>query len=209
MTVKGDKDLDSINNSINTAMSIDKLQIPKSMPTLPKSGSSDFTSPFKPKETINPQTFTAVTLDDISVKLSKLLDLDKKRLILESRRLDIETKILKELEDEADEGQELTRDGTVLSTDFTFIELGQLRQGLRVKSFELANDDTINGIYFGWNVTESGLQPSVDDTTSSLSKFRILNAGDSIKIVFNRKVIQNIALLGQGGDAVFRLWMVW
>lgn len=184
-------------------MPLDKLQLPGG-------------TPYKPKEIINPQTFTAVTLDDISVKLSKIIDLESRRLDLETRlvgletrRLDLETKILKELEDQRDEGKELTQNGTVLSTDFTFIDLGQLRQGLKARSFELANDDTTNGIYFAWNTTEAGLQPSLDDPTSSLTKFRILNAGDSIKIVSRYKVIMNIALLGQGGSATFRLWMVW
>lgn len=174
--------------------------ITKDLPPLPKL--IPLKQTFQPKQRINPATFQAITLDDISVKLSKLID-------LETRRLDLETKILKELEDQGDEGKELTENGTVLSTDFTFIDLGQLRQGLRVKSFELVNDDTTNGIYFAWNTTKAGLQPSLDDPASSLTKFRILNPGDTIKIIFNKNVIQNIALLGQGGDAVFRLWMVW
>lgn len=176
----------------------------KDLPQLPKQLNLDKSSnsPFKAKQTINPATFQAITLDDISVKLSKLLD-------LEIVRLDVENKILKELGDRRDEGKELTQDGTVSSTDFTFIDLGQLRQGLRVKSFELANDDITNGIYFGWNTTEAGLQPSLDNPTSLLTKFRILNAGDTIKIIFNNRVIENIALLGQGGDARFRLWAVW
>lgn len=158
-------------------------------------------SPFKAKQVINPATFQAITLDDISIKLSKLLD-------LESRRLEVDNAILKELQDQRDYGQELPQDGTVLSTEFTFIDIGQLRQGLKFKSFELVNDDTTNGIYFAWNTTKAGLEPSLDDVTSPLTKFRILNAGDSIKIVHRNDVIENIALLGQGGSAVFRLWFL-
>lgn len=180
------------------------------LPMLPRRlGQLNVNSPFKPKQIVNSTTFQAVTLDDISVKLSKLLDLDTKRLDLESRRLEVETAILKELEDRRDKGKELTRDGIVLSTEFTFIDLGQLRQGLRAKSFELVNDSTTDSLYFGWNVTQAGLQPSLDDPTSSLTKFRLLNAGDSIKIKHNVEIIENIALLGNGANILFRLWMIW
>jgi hypothetical protein len=185
----------------------------KELPPPPKLASSmvpkQASQQFQPKQIINPATFTAVTLDDISVKLSKLVDLNiqnQKLLISNQNTLG---SILEQLLEEADEGQELTQDGTVLNTDFTFIDLGQLRQGLRVKSFELSNDHATNGLYFGWNVTEGGLQPSLDDPVSSLTKFRILNAGDSIKIIFNRKVIRNIALISQQGSVPYRLWMVW
>ncbi len=191
-------------------MSIDKLQIPKLITKIPKStGSSSFISPFKPKETVNPQTFTAVTLDDISVKLSKLVNIEiiNKELLISNQKL--LTSILQELKDDADEGQELTQNGTVTDTEFVFTDIGQLRQGLRVKGFELANDGTDNAMYFGWNVTEGGLQPSLDDPTSNLTKFRLLQPGDSIKIIFNRKVIRNIALISQQDSSAYRLWMVW
>jgi len=154
------------------------------------------------KEIVDPTAYPVVLLDDISVKLSKLIDLST----LNQKYLNA---ILKELRDEADEGQELTQDGTVLSTEFTFIDIGQLRQGLKVKSFELANDGVDNAIYFAWNTTQAGLEPGLDDTTSNLTKFRLLQPGDSIKIVFNRKVIMNIAIIGQGGSSTYRLWMVW
>lgn len=156
----------------------------------------------KPREIVDPLTLQVTNLDDISVKLSKLIDITT----LNQKYLNA---ILKEQRDEADEGQELTQDGTVLSTDFTFIDIGQLRQGLRVKSFELANDSTTNSLYFAYNTTKSGLEPSLDDTTSSLTKFRLLLPGESIKIIFNRRVIMNIALLGNGASVPYRLWMVW
>lgn len=156
----------------------------------------------KPKEIIDPTAYPTVLLDDISVKLSKLLsqsELNQKYL----------NAVLKELRDEADEGQELSENGTVLSTEFTFIDIGQLRQGLKIKSFELVNDSTTNSLYFAWNTTKAGLQPSLDDPHSSLTKFRLLQPGDSTKRVFNRKVIRNIALLGNGASIPYRLWMVW
>lgn len=156
----------------------------------------------KPKEIIDPTAYPVILLDDLSVKLSKLIDLTT----LNRKYLNA---ILKEQRDEADEGQELTHDGTVLSTEFEFIDIGQLRQGLRVKGFELANDGINNAIFFAWNTTQAGLQPSLDDPTSSLTKFRLLQPSDSIKIIFNRKVISNISLLGQGGSSTYRLWMVW
>ncbi len=156
----------------------------------------------KPREIVDPLTLQATTLDDISVKLSKLLD-------VQSKNQKYLNAILKELRDEVDEGQELTQNGTVSNTDFTFIDLGQLRQGLKVKSFELANDSTTDSLYFAYNTTKAGLEPSLDDPNSSLTRFRLLNAGDTIKIIFNRKVIQNIALLGNGADVTYRLWMVW
>jgi len=154
------------------------------------------------KQIVDPLVLQATTLDDVSVKLTKLLEVENKN----QRFLNA---ILKELRDDVDEGQELTQDGTASNTDFTFIDLGQLRQGLRVKSFELANDSTTNSIYFAWNTSRAGLQPSLGDTTSSLTKFRLLDAGETIKIIFNRKVIENIALLGNGASVPFRLWLVW
>lgn len=154
------------------------------------------------KQIIDPLVLQATTLDDVSVKLTKLLEVESKN----QRYLNA---ILKELRDEIDEGQELTKDGTVLSTEFTFIDIGQLRQGLRVKAFELVNDSKTDSLYFAWNTTKAGLQPSLDDPTSPLTKFRLLNAGEHIKIIFNRKVIQNIALLGNGANISYRLWLVW
>lgn len=154
------------------------------------------------RQIIDPRNFSTITLDDISVKLTKLLEVEEKN----QKYLN---GILKQQRDEADEGQELTHNGTALSTEFEFIDIGQLRQGLRVKSFELANDSTTNSLYFAWNTTKAGLEPSLDDPNSNLTRFRLLNAGDSIKIIFNRKVIQNISLLGNGADVPYRLWMVW
>ena len=172
---------------------------------MPESQTKDIvkqTTSSSPKQIVDPLVFQASTLDDISVKLSKLIsqsELNRKYL----------NAILKEQRDEADEGQELTQDGNVLSTEFTFVDIGQLRQGLRVKGFELANDGIDNAIYFAWNTTRAGLEPSLDDPTSSLTKFRLLQPDDSIKIIFNRRVISNISLLGQGGSSTYRLWMVW
>lgn len=154
------------------------------------------------KQIIDPKVYNTVVLDDISIKSSKLLsqsELNQKYL----------NAILAELRNEADEGQELSENGTVLSTEFTFIDIGQLRQGLKIKSFELVNDSTTNSLYFAWNTTKAGLQPSLDDPHSSLTRFRLLQPGDSTKRVFNRKVIRNIALLGNGASVPFRLWMVW
>jgi hypothetical protein len=156
----------------------------------------------KPKEIVDPLTLQVTTLDDISVKLSKLIDITT----INQKYLNA---ILKEQRIEADEGQELTQNGTALSTEFTFIDIGQLKQGLKVKGFELANDGVDNAIYFAWNQTQGGLQPSLDDPTSSLTKFRLLQPGDSIKIIFNRKIIRNVSIIGQGGSSTYRLWMVW
>lgn len=153
-------------------------------------------------EIVDPTAYPVILLDDISIKLTKLLAQSE----LNQRYL---ASILKEFRDEADKGQELTQNGTVLSTEFSFIDLGQLRQGLRAKSFELANDGDTNAIYFAWNQTEAGLEPSLDDPNSSLTKFRLLNPGDSIKIIFNRKVIRNIALISQQDSSTYRLWLVW
>jgi len=168
---------------------------------MPESQTKDIVKQ-KPKEIIDPTAYPVILLDDISVKLSKLIDITT----LNRKYLNA---ILKEQRDEADEGQELTHNGTVLSTEFEFIDIGQLRQGLKVKSFELANDGDTNAIYFAFNTTQAGLEPSLDDTTSNLTKFRLLQPEDSIKIVFNRKVIRNIAIIGQGGSSTYRLWMVW
>lgn len=181
-----------------------------SLKSVVKSGdNTKVASPFQPKETVNPQTFTAVTLDDISVKLSKLIELDTIKLGMEKKRYDVETKILKELEDRRDHGKELPQSGTVSSTDFTFIDIGQLRQGQRAKSFELVNDDLVNDLYFGWNTTQAGLQPDLNDPLTPLSKFRILQPGENIKVRNNVDVIENVALLGRGGNATFRLWLTW
>lgn len=196
MAIKDVKSNQSTNQSVNQSIS---KSINKSINN----------SPYKPKETVNPQTFTAVTLDDINIKMSKLINLENIRLGTERKRLAVEDAILKELQDRRDQGKELPQSGIVLSTDFTFLDLGQLRQGLKAKSFELANDDLVNDLYFGWNTSEAGLQPDLNDPTTPLSKFRILGAGENIKIKNNVDVIENVALLGRGGNVTFRLWLTW
>jgi hypothetical protein len=162
---------------------------------------------FKPKETISPQAFTALTLDAISVNMKRLTDIElqNQTVLLENQKL-LEY-ILQELRDEADEGEFLTVLDIVTTTEFFFYDTISA-PGHPVKGYAIANSGP-NTIYVAHNTTKAGLEPDLVDITSPVSRFQQILSGEEVRYIFNRRKIYNIAILARGGDSTFRAWLTW
>lgn len=149
-------------------------------------------------EIINPSIATFVTLDSISGKLTKLINLTL-------RNQELLNSILRQQIEEADEGKYIRKSGTVTPT--TFVEINTLIDpGHSVKGYEVTNDGP-NPIYVAHNATISGLQPDTIDVTDN--RFQEVAANEDIEFNYNRKKIRNIYLLAKGGNSNYRIWLVW
>jgi Xaa-Pro aminopeptidase len=162
---------------------------------------------FKPKQSIDPFALQTLNIDAISVNIAKLtkFHISSQEILLENQKL--LSDILKELKDEIDEGEILSQSGTVTTTDFVFIETEQA-PGHPIKGYSVKNDGP-NTIYVGHNTTKAGLEPSLDDVTSSISRFREVKNKEEIRFIFNRRRIYNVSILAKGGDSSYRTWLVW
>lgn len=151
-----------------------------------------------PKKIIEPGTFTVVTLDDISRKLSELL-------ILNGSVEKLNKAILKELKDADDEGEYLFVSGTAttdLSLNITDL-LGII--GHPVKGYIIKNDGA-NIIQVGHNITASSIDSNVQ---TGSARFYPVFVGESHKEMFNRKVIRNVYIRTTVGTSAYRLWLLW
>lgn len=115
--------------------------------------------------------------------------------------------ILKELRDEADEGEFITLIETVTTTDFTFVD-SSIEPGHSVKGYAVTNDGP-NTVYIAHNSIREGLQPDLVDVTSSISRFQQILPGEEIRYIFNRKKVYNLAILARDGDSICRIWLTW
>lgn len=165
---------------------------------------------------IDANKFIAITMNDISFKLSKLIDISIKNEKILSTLLDYTVKneerlkvIQGELVAEADSGEFLRVNGTVTTTQFTIIDT-DTSPGYAVKGYTIKNDGP-NTIFVAHNAAiSSGVDVDpVDVTTSAISKFEQVLSNEDIKFVFNRRKVRNIHLLAQGGNSQFRAWLVW
>ena len=164
---------------------------------------------------IDADKFMAMTMDDISIKLDKLVDLLVKNQNTLSSLLEYTVKNEKRLEiiqnqllEEADEGQFIRMSGTVTTTQFTIIDTN-VTPGHMVKGYTIKNDGP-NNIFVGHNVAiSSKVDADIVDVTTAVSRFDIVEPNEDIKFVFNRKRIRNVHILAQGGDSQFRAWLVW
>lgn len=137
-----------------------------------------------PKKIIEPGTFSVITLDDISRKLSD---------------------ILKELKDEKDEGEYFFVSGTAttdISQNITDL-LGIL--GFPVKGYIIKNDGA-NIIQVGHNITSSSIDSSIQ---TGSARFYPVFVGESHKEMFNRKVIRNVYIRTAVGVSAYRMWLLW
>lgn len=151
-----------------------------------------------PKKIIEPGTFTVVTLDDISRKLSELL-------ILNGSVEKLNKAILKQLRDADDEGEYLFVSGTAttdLSLNITDL-LGII--GHPVKGYIIKNDGA-NIIQVGHNITASSIDPTVQ---TGSARFYPVFVGEQHKEMFNRKVIRNVYIRTTAGTSAYRLWLLW
>lgn len=153
------------------------------------------------KQIIDPKVFSTISLDDINVKLSKLIDIET----LNQRYF---ASILKELRDEADEGGYIRSFGTVTTTQFTIID-PMLAPNHPVKGYIIRNDGP-NPIFVGHNVApDTGIGPNIVDITSDTTRFETINADEDVRFRYNRNKIRNIYLLANGGDSTYRGWLIW
>lgn len=180
-----------------------------------KSISMDTTPRRGPENIVNPEIITFVTLDDISLKFNKLIDISIKNQKTLSSLLEYTVKNEKRLEiiqdqllEEADEGQFIRTSGTVTTTRFTIIDTN-VAPGHMVKGYTVKNDGP-NNIFVGHNVAiSSEVDADIVDVSSIVSRFDIVEPNEDIKFVFNRKRIRNVHILASGGNSQFRAWLVW
>jgi len=121
--------------------------------------------------------------------------------------IQINTDILKELKNEADEGEVMRLSGTVTTTEFTILNT-ITDPGHPIKAFEFNNDGE-NSIYVGFNVVLSGEGADIIDVTNNLSRFDLIQPTEDISYSYNRRKIRNIYLLSSGGDSTYRLKLIW
>lgn len=158
-------------------------------------------------EIINPAIATFVTMDGISRKLTKLINITIENQKLLSRNELLLGKILEQQLEEADEGEFIRRSGTV--TTISFVEINTIIDpGHPVKGYAVTNDGP-NPIYVAHNVAISSLQPDTVDVTSDISRFNEIAVDDTKKFSYNRRKIRNIYLLARNGNSSYRIWLVW
>jgi len=118
------------------------------------------------------------------------------------------TVIQNEILAEADSGEFLRTDGTVITTAFTIIDTG-VAPGHMVKSYTVKNDGP-NTIFVGHNVAISTeVDADIVDITTLTSRFDKVLPNEDIKFVYNRRAIRDVHILAQGGNSKFRAWLVW
>lgn len=165
---------------------------------------------------IEADKFMAMTMDDISLSLVKLIDLSTKNQQTLSSLLDYTVKnekrlasIQNELIEEADAGAVLRINGTVTPTQFVIIDTIK-DPGHMVKGYTVRNDGS-NNIFVAHNAAiSSDVDADIIDVISgNISRFEEILPNEDIKFVFNRNRIRNVHILAQGGNSQFRAWLVW
>lgn len=154
-----------------------------------------------PKQIVEPFTFQAVTLDDISVKLSQLIDIS----ILNHKLLN---SVLKELKDEADKGGYIRLAGTVTTNQFVIIDTFRAPNH-PVKGYIVRNDGA-NPIFVAHNASldsNTGIEPF--EVASDTTRFETIHPNEDVRFRYNRNTIKNVYLLASGGDSTYRCWLVW
>lgn len=150
----------------------------------------------------NADKLTNTILYSISQNLREILDTD-------NRNQKFLSHILKELKDEADEGEYIQQNGTVTSTQFVILNT-ETSPSHPVKGFILKNDGP-NDILFAHNASMEGIDASIEDTlsTSTTLRFEKISQDEEVRFMFNRRVVKNVHLISQGGNSSFRSWLVW
>lgn len=164
----------------------------------------------KVEKIVKPDVFIATTLDDISRKLTQLLgdyqankEQNKRLIEINTEMANTDSKMLKEMLDEKDEGEYMRRTDTA-TTSFTIIDVvGTL--SFPVKGWEIHNDGS-EVILFAYNLMPVAMNMDIDINNTRFSR---LLAGDNISFRFNRRTIRNIYLRTESGTSDYRLWLVW
>lgn len=147
---------------------------------------------------IDPQVATFITLDDISHKLADLITITRSNgNILKS--------VLKELQDETDEGEYFFVSGTATTDPSANITDLLAILGHPVKGYIIKNDNA-NTIYVGHNITQSSIDSNVQTAST---RFYPVFIGEQHKEMFNRKVIRNVYIRTASGISTYRMWLLW
>ncbi len=119
----------------------------------------------------------------------------------------VNTSILKELKDGADEGEFLVQSGTVTTTEFTIIDTDR-DPGHPVKGYFIQNTG-LNDIQIVHNAALSSVGPDIVDINSDITRFSVIEANEVTEFTYNRKKIRNIYLLSSGGNSTYKVKLVW
>jgi len=120
------------------------------------------------------------------------------------RFLTIICDILGELRGDADEGDYIYRAGTSNPLTYDIYDLLAIINH-PVKGFIIKNDG-VDTIRFAHNATAISIDTAI---TVSPLRFGSLLAGERLKIVYNRKKINNIYIISDAGNPAYRMWMLW
>ncbi len=163
---------------------------------------------------IEADKFMAMAMDDISLSLTKLIDLSIKNQQTLSSLLDYTIKnekrlasIQNELVEEADAGEYLKISGTVTISEFVILDT-DTAPGHPAKGYVVINDGP-NTIYVGHNMALSSIGPEIIDVTNPVARFNRILDGESLRFEFNRRKVKNIYILSTVGDSTYRGWLVW
>lgn len=163
---------------------------------------------------IDADKFMAITMDDISFKISQLIDLSIENQKTLSSLLDYTIKnekrlaiIEEEMLAEADQGEFLRSSGIATTTTFTIIDT-QIAPGHPVKGYTVINDSA-NTIYVGHNMSRDTVGPDIIDVTSATIRFAPVLSGEDLRFIFNRRKVRNVYILASGGDSAYRAWLTW
>lgn len=143
----------------------------------------------------------ALLLSEVSHKLSDLQQ-------IELAKLEVEKLILKELQDDADEGKAIYNNGTLSTIAFTIIDT-QISPGHPVKGYAIRNTGTTN-IFVAHNIVR---QPQLDadivDTLKVNPIFFQLVPNEIENVHFNRNKIKSVHLLAVTGIPTYKIKLVW
>lgn len=118
--------------------------------------------------------------------------------------LKIISDILGELRGDADDGDYIYRAGTANPLTYDIYDLLAIIEH-PVKGFLIKNDG-VNTILFAHNAMTLSIDTAI---TPSPLRFGSLLAGERLKMVYNRKKINNFYIISAAGNPAYRLWMLW
>lgn len=168
----------------------------------------------KIKDPDESQKLTALSLDSISTDIEELIAIEKEnqKIQLDNQKLlancyTLLADVLTELREDADEGGDLPISGTVNTTDPIFVDTITVPEH-PVKSVIIINDGQFS-ILAGRNVTKAGIQPTLEDVTSNLSRYREVKPGEDVRFIYNRRRTDNVAFVAIGGNCAYRCYLAW
>lgn len=156
---------------------------------------------------LDPALSNFILLDQISRRTGKSIEAQTEIIRLLQENQKTLNGVLKELQDEADEGLFMESHGTVGTTSFVVINVEVLLDH-RVKGYYLKNDGS-NDILLSHNLTPDGATVEAATLDRTGINLTTVKSGEIESFIYNRNKIKNIYLLGSGGISSYRLKLVW